>query len=63
MAADLVREHGSRVRSQKPAEVVCLYLIPPLNALVLDVDEKPSSIAIHWPSDTWLRTAGLLSGH
>ena len=34
----------------KAAEVVGLYLNPPLNALVLSVDEKPSIQAIERPS-------------
>ena len=34
----------------KAAEVVGLYLNPPLNALVLSVDEKPSIQALQRPS-------------
>jgi transposase len=34
----------------KAAEVIGLYLNPPLNALVLSVDEKPSIQALHRPS-------------
>jgi len=36
--------------AQKAAEVVGLYLNPPLNALVLSVDEKPSIQALQRPS-------------
>jgi len=32
--------------AQKAAEVVGLYLNPPLNALVLSVDEKPTPIRV-----------------
>jgi hypothetical protein len=34
----------------KAAEVIGLYLNPPLNALVLSVDEKPSIQALQRPS-------------
>jgi transposase len=37
----------------KAAGVVGLYLNPPLNALVLSVDEKPSIQAIQRPPATW----------
>ena len=42
----------------KAAEVVGLYLNPPLNALVLSVDEKPSIQAIEGHPDMWRPTAG-----
>lgn len=44
-AAQLVREHGSEF-APKAADIVGLYLDPPLNAVVLSVDEKPSMQAI-----------------
>ncbi len=43
-------ESASPRGASKGAEVVGLYLNPPLNALVISVDEKPSIQAIQRPS-------------
>ena len=36
--------------ARKAAEIVALYLDPPMNALILSVDEKPSIQALSHPS-------------
>ncbi len=52
-AAELVHQHGSRIRSESGRHCG-LYLNPPENALVLCVDEKPSIQALE-RAQGWLR--------